>query len=306
LAEVRRKRQIAREGGGRTDDLLHELSFGRKYLDTPVFPVSDVDRAVARDADSVHDAEILWTGIFNGLRRHDFAMIVIHRLVAEGAPHAFERTAIRIEHDNAVIAVTVGDKQLIRLLAEPHIRSTVNILRVRISLALVAVPDLHDEFAVLGELQQLIVGNRFEARQTIRWTIVSADPNEAFGIDMDSMLTLRPFKTVSRSAPRLHEIAIGVKDHHRWRSHWSLIWFERARTVQKPNIVLRVDGETGSIAQLPFGWNFRPSFIHFESRQGGLGGNRTARKPYFGSTENRENDKHQTNQIFGFHAAHVT
>ena len=39
-------------------------------------------------------------------------MLVIGRL-AVGAPHPLERAGIRVEHDDAVIAVAVGDEQLV-------------------------------------------------------------------------------------------------------------------------------------------------------------------------------------------------
>ena len=57
-----------------------------------------------------------------------------------------------------------------------RIGGAVEILRIAIPPALVAVADLHDELAVGGELQQLIVGDRLEPRQLIGRAAVAAGP----------------------------------------------------------------------------------------------------------------------------------
>ena len=92
-------------------------------------------------------------------------MVVVHRLVAECAPHPLERAAIRIEDRDAVIAVTVGHEQFVGLRMHPHVRRPVHIPRVGVALALIAAADLHDELAVLRELQELVIRNRLEPGQ---------------------------------------------------------------------------------------------------------------------------------------------
>jgi hypothetical protein len=73
-----------------------------------------------------------------------------------------------------MIAVTVGHERFVGLLMHPYIRRAVHVLGVGIALALVAAADLQHELAVLGELQQLVIGNQLEAGKLKAWAIVSA------------------------------------------------------------------------------------------------------------------------------------
>ena len=228
-------------------------------LDAPVLPVGHVHHPVLRDAYGVHDAEILRARALRKARRgDDLAMVVIHRLVGECAPHPLERAGVRVEHRHAVIAVTVGHEQLVGLRMHPHVRRPVDILCVSIALALVAVADLHDELAVLRELQHLVIGHRLEPRQSVGGTIVPAHPHEALVVEMDPVLAFGPFIAVARSAPGLDETACRVEHHHRRRGHRGFVRLERSRPMQKPDVILRVDGEAGRIAELPFRRHLRP------------------------------------------------
>src|SRR6267154_2644088 len=125
----------------------------------------------------------------------------------------------------------------------PAVRWPMQIPRVGIAVALVAMSDLHHELAVLSELQQLVVRDRLESRQAVAGTAVSSDPHEALIVDMDAVFPLGPFKAVARSAPGLDEIASRIEDHDRRRRHRGLLRPERPRAAEKPNIILRVDGE---------------------------------------------------------------
>ena len=53
----------------------------------------------------------------------------------------------------------------------------------RHAFTLIAAGDLHNQLAVLGELQELVIGNRLESGQAIRRTIVSAEPHKTFVVD---------------------------------------------------------------------------------------------------------------------------
>src|SRR5205085_1863123 len=128
-----------------------EFSVFGEHLDAPVFPVGDVHRAIPGDADGVYDAELRRPGIREAGRGRTVAVriqtvtsaiVIVHWLVAECTPHPLKRSAIRIEHNSAVIAVTVGHEQLVSLRIDPYVRRPVQIGRVGISLALVAVPNL--------------------------------------------------------------------------------------------------------------------------------------------------------------------
>ena len=193
------------------------------------------------DADGVHDAELRRAGIGKARRVDHLAIVVVRRLVAECAPHALERAGIRIEDGDAMIAVTVGHEQFVRRRMDPDVRGPMQIRRVGIALALVAVTDLHDELAVLRELQKLVVGNGLESGQAIRGTRVSAEPDEALVVDMDAMLAFRPFIAVAGPTPGLDVIARGIEHDHRRRGHRGVFRLKRPRTMQHPDVVLRID-----------------------------------------------------------------
>src|SRR5947207_8817036 len=106
-----------RKGFAGGDQLLESLSVFVKHLEPPVFPVGDVHGAVFGDADGVYDAELLRAGIREAGRGRAVAVrvltvtsaiVIVHWLVAKCAPHPLKRSAIRMEDNDAVIAVTIG------------------------------------------------------------------------------------------------------------------------------------------------------------------------------------------------------
>jgi hypothetical protein len=248
--------------------LFHERPVGREHLDAPVLPVGDVHHPVPGHTYGVHDAEILRARtIREALRGDHLTMVVISRLVAECAPHPLECTGIPIKHGDTVIAVTVGNEQLVGPRIHPQVRCSVQILCVSIPLALVTLTDLHDEFAVLRELQDLIICNALEPGQAIRGTVVSADPYEALVVEMDAVLAFGPFVTIARAAPGLDEVARRVEDHYRRRGQGGCVRLESPRAVQEPDMILRIDGEAGGISEFPFRRHLRPGAIHVEHWQ---------------------------------------
>src|SRR6516165_5306941 len=194
-------------------------------------------------------------------------MVVVDGWLAEGTPHALERAGVGVEHNDAMVAIAVGDIELVALRVYPHVCRPVQVCGVGIALALVAVADLHDELAVLGELQELIVGYRLEARQAVGRAAVAADPDEALVVDMNAVLALRPFVAGAVAAPGLDVVAGLVEHHDGWRCHREVGVLEGARTVQEPDIVLRVDRKARRVAELPFGRHLRPGGIDLEHRQ---------------------------------------
>jgi hypothetical protein len=84
-------------------------------------------------------------------------MIVVDRAVPEGAPHPLEHAGIGVKDHHPMIAVAVRDIHFVALRMHPGVGRPMQVLRVGVALALVAVPDLQDELAVLGEFEQLIV-----------------------------------------------------------------------------------------------------------------------------------------------------
>ncbi len=143
-------------------------------------------------------------------------------------------------------------------------RRAVQVRGVGVALALVALADLQHELAVLRELQELVVGDRLKPGRPLRRAVVAADPDEALVVDMDAVLALRPLVARAGAAPGLDEIARRVEHHDRRRRHRGLLRLERARPVQHPDVVLRIDGDAGRIAELPLRRHLRPAGVDLE------------------------------------------
>jgi hypothetical protein len=142
-----------------------------------------------------------------------------------------------------VIAVAVGDVQLIALRMHPDISRPMQVGGIGVALALVAVTDLQHELAVLRELQQLVVGDRLQARQAVRGAAVPAQPHEALVVDMNAVLAFGPLEAAAGAAPGLDVVAGRVEDHDGRRRHGGLLGLEGARPMQEPDIVLGIDRE---------------------------------------------------------------
>jgi len=80
-------------------------------------------------------------------------MVVVNGFVGKSTPHAFKRAGVRVEDNNSVIAVTVGDECFIGLWMDPDIRGAMNVFCVSISFALIARADLQNELTVGCEFQ---------------------------------------------------------------------------------------------------------------------------------------------------------
>ena len=101
--------------------LRHVLAVEREHLHPLAAAVGDIDEPVirhARGVDGLHELRRSRTGLLLGgdaviLRDPGFRRHVIERFVAERTPHPLEGAGVGIEHDDAPVAVAVGDKQLV-------------------------------------------------------------------------------------------------------------------------------------------------------------------------------------------------
>ncbi len=68
------------------------------------------------------------------------------------------------------------------------------------ALALAELADLHQELAVLGELQDVRVG-----------PAVSANPDVALVVDEDAVIGIRPLVALTRAAPVAQQVAVLIE-----------------------------------------------------------------------------------------------
>ena len=149
--------------------------------------VADVDQSVIGDLHAVHGiAELLRDRRLGIVGR----LLVVGRRLAVGSPVPLVGERRRIEHDDAAVAVAVGDIDFVRVLVERGFGGFAELRGVVAVGARRDLADLRDEFAVEGEFQDrvVIVG-------------VAADPDEAALVDLDAVLAPNPFIAFARPAP---------------------------------------------------------------------------------------------------------
>ena len=138
---------------------------------------------------------------------------------------------------------------------------------VGVALALIAVADLHHEFAVGRELQDLVVPDRLHPRLAIGRTIDAADPHETLGIDVDAVLALRPLVARCVAAPGAQEIAIGIEHQDRRRGLREIRVLQGPRPMNDVDVALRVRIDVGHVSELVLRRHLGPGLVHLEHRQ---------------------------------------
>ena len=108
----------------------------------------------------------------------------------------------RVEDDDAVVDVAVGDEELVRSAIDEHVCGRAEILRV-VAAGTLAVPsDLQHELAGARELQDLRV-----------LLAAARDPDMVGVVDVDAVLEVRPFVALSdrpRAGTTLRELEPGA------------------------------------------------------------------------------------------------
>jgi hypothetical protein len=152
-----------------------------------------------------------------------------------------------------VIAVAIGRVDFVRLGIELERRHQAELAQIRARGQRAALAELFDEFAVGGELQHHAVA-----------LAVAAQPDETIVVDQDGVFLQRPVVTqiVARPAPRFDDVAGLIEHQHRRRRHaafgaWRregcalLVVRERARPLEHPDIVLRIDRHAADLTEDP-------------------------------------------------------
>src|SRR5882762_4879416 len=276
------------------DDLLFDEGAVRlEYLDAIVHTVADVEQAIVRELRAVHRiAELLIDGRVRIVKAH----VRVVRLVPVGSPMPLVLPGVGVKHDDTFVAIPVGDVQFIRLRIDEHFRRPFEIFRIVAALALEGMSNLHQEFPVLCELQNLIVG--ISARLTrfrhvagpgilqfgIYRAAVSANPNIPFVVDGNSVVRVRPVVTLAGTAPVFQEVAgliefkNGRRGHAAIRSGWirvavGFLRLERATAMNDPDVVLRVHRYADRHADHPMvRQRLRPHRVHLKHGRLDAGG----------------------------------
>src|SRR5262249_12927388 len=119
---------------------------------------------------------------------------VVVRPLAVGAPVTLVGARLRVEHDDAMIAVAVRHVDF--ALVNPHVRLPPALGLIVVALSRASLADLHDEFSFGRELEDHAVLRR-----------IAAEPDEAVRIEPNAVLVRRPLVIRARSAPGLQHRA---------------------------------------------------------------------------------------------------
>src|SRR5208282_4595672 len=151
VGECQVPRRAYAERLGTHGKLLHKLALLAEDLNAVVRPVANVDETVLRDVDAVDGTSKLLIGWGRG---RVGTGVGIGGLVSVGAPHALEGAGFGIEHDDALIAVAVGDVDLVRGFVHLYSGGAAQDVGARtVHRVGRGLADLHQESALAGELQ---------------------------------------------------------------------------------------------------------------------------------------------------------
>ena len=137
-------------------------------------------------------------------RRIVWARIGVVRLLAVRAPVTLVCARVGIEHDDAAVAVAVGDVHFVRGEIDFCFSGPIEIRRVGVALALTLATDLQQELSLPRELQHLM-------------PLVGGEPHVVFAVDGNAVHRRRPLVAFARPAPRRDEITGHVEFQNRGR-----------------------------------------------------------------------------------------
>src|SRR5712691_474218 len=248
------------------EPFLHELAVRLEYLHPVALAVAHVDETVVRALDAMHRvAELL------GRRR--FRVVVAHgsvvRLVAVRTPVALHPAGIGVDHGHALVGIAVGDVRFVGFGIDPDLGHPSEILEAVAPGVLSVATQLHQEFPILGEFQDVGVT-----------LAVAAEPHVALVIDVDPVRPFRPLVARSRAAPGSDQVA-GLVEHHYGRGRAAALGDGRLQleplfvvvqpsraAMNDPDVILLVDPHSDGPAEQPvIRQGLRPQRVHFKRRR---------------------------------------
>ncbi len=195
--------------------------------------------------------------------------IHVARLVAIRTPHPLEGERPGVEHDDASIAVAVSDVQLVAHRIDDEVGRPSHIRGVIASLAHARLAELAQELALLGESQNLMILGA-----------VAGEPHDVLLIDEDTVLGLRPVVPLTRTSPRVHQLARLIELENRRRgnaavglrrfvvgSREALVGEQAAGSLHDEEMILSIDGHATDRTDRPvLGQRFRERRVVLEDR----------------------------------------
>ena len=167
----------------------------------------------------------------------------IVRRLAVRAPVTLVRPGRRVEHDDPVIHIAVGNIQLVRRAVDDQIGSRTEIRRVVAAFALSRLANLHQELAAARELQDVRV-----------LLTAATQPHVVFVVDVDAMFELWPVVAGTRTAPRRDErpIRIELEDRRRrFPDRSRLVRLQCRWPMGNPHVIACIDRDAGNGADDP-------------------------------------------------------
>src|SRR5262245_16534837 len=138
-----------------------------------------------------------------GRGEHDF----IGRPLAVGAPVPLVHARVGVEHDHAVVAIAVRHVDFVDRCIDPDVGRHAELACLLVAFARSVLADLHNELAVARGLDDEAVV-----------AMVAAEPDK-IARDADAVRPLRHLEGGARTAPSLHDVAVGIEfDYRRGRN----------------------------------------------------------------------------------------
>ena len=187
-------------------------------------PIANVDKSIARNSHGVYDSELRWWWSSRIILAG--AVLVLHCPV-EGTRKALSRVLkirivgfasirtpvtpvdarLRVKDDDSMIQISIRDVEIVFLLIDDEPCRTADIFRIIASSVFSTVADLHQEFPIVSEFQDLVIPRSR-----------SCKPHVVLRINIDSVLKVRPLIAISRTSPGRDKVSLGIEFKDRRRS----------------------------------------------------------------------------------------
>ena len=269
---------------------LNERAIGVEHLDAIIHAIANIQKIVVREHGAVDGIAELLRGRAAWIVGTE---VCIAGLIAVSSPVALVFAGLGIEDDDAVIAVAIGDIELIGLRIDESLRGQPDIIDVVAAFAVTGLADLQQEFSVLRELEDLVVSEAIHlvaglglfilaidcAATALGSTAVATQPHVAFVVDRDAVRRLRPIVACSGAAPMSDEVAFLIEFENRRRGRAALrdlrigggvlfTGFERPNAMNDPDVILGVGRDADGLAENPMiRERLRPVGVDFETRR---------------------------------------